>query len=191
MRRAPARGILEARRVGVTWAQRGTPRTTRCPEASRGREVAELAERQPSKLHVAGSIPVSRSNTSGSVRSKRDAAWADPRVTSRCPGGLGRATRGQESRSGDRPVPVPSCMPGRSRITRALKSCSWPQQGTSLEGGVVDVHVVGGRVGHDGRHDGRGDGGAARRVRLVARTPRGALPRRRGSPAGRRGCGRR
>jgi hypothetical protein len=26
--------------------------------------VAQLAERQPSKLHVAGSIPVSRSNTS-------------------------------------------------------------------------------------------------------------------------------
>src|SRR3954469_12655206 len=30
--------------------------------------VAQLAERQPSKLHVAGSIPVSRSNFPGSPR---------------------------------------------------------------------------------------------------------------------------
>jgi hypothetical protein len=58
-------------RAAVAAAGRGTVdfAAARAPCARAG--VAQLAERQPSKLHVAGSNPVSRSNPSFALRATR------------------------------------------------------------------------------------------------------------------------
>ena len=54
--------LMRTARALVDWSGQARVIEVRLSSTRLGAGVAQLAERQPSKLHVAGSIPVSRSN---------------------------------------------------------------------------------------------------------------------------------